>query len=640
MTLFWTAFPAMKIPAEIIRYSGRPRLAVGFLCLVGLLGCLVMATPASAQSFQISAVGALSNDQTSIVMGINNAGTVVGTSYDSNGNGHAFSMLQNQAETALTTLGGTTSEANGISSDGRIVGSAALTSGLTHACAWVSGVPTDADPINIYGYSRGTSINASGIMAGYYLNASNQPQGFIFNGTSLTPVNYPAATQTTVNANNDLGEWVGSFTGTSSVNAFVWNGTAYQSLPNASGGTQGQANAINQAGDVAGWVTTSSGQEQAALWRNGTLILLGDLGGNYGEATAINNFGQVVGASNVAASSYQPVYTPNGQTGSYQSAGTLAPMVDSLSHAFLWQNGTLIDLNTLLPANSGWILQRATGINDAGQIVGYGTLNGLLTGFLLTPTPPTPTTGAGTLSLSQSTYSINKNDGTVTITVTRTGGTTGAVSAQFATAPGTAEAGSDFTPVYTTVNFANGQGGAQTITIAIVNDPSVVTNQSLNVRIFSITGGAAQGTTTVATVTVVAPPFDVWRGQNFTTQELADTTISGPLANPAKDGISNLLKYALGLNPKTPSSGSVVNVGVDPTLNALKLTYTAVKSATDVNFIVEVSSDLVHWTSGSTATTLVGTVDNGTTQTVTVMDNTKASTAQSQFMRLRVTQLP
>ena len=631
--------PDVKTMPEILPRIWRSRLSARFLCLVGLIGSLVAMPQASAQNFQISPIGVLPNDQTSVAMAINNAGAVVGSSFDVNGNSHAF-ILQNQTLAALPSLGGSTSEANGISSDGRVAGSSALSTGLTHACFWMSGQPTDVDLSNPTRVSQGSSINASGITTGYYLNAASQPQGFTFSGSSLVPINYPAATQTSVNAINNEGLVAGSFTGTNSVNAFVFNGLTYQVLPNASGGAEGQANAINEAGDVAGWVTNGSDQEQAALWRNGALILLGDFGGNYGEATALNNYGQVVGASNIPASSYVPGYTPNGQTGGYTSAGTLAPIVTELSHAFLWQNGTLIDLNTLLPANSGWILQRATGINDSGQIVGYGTHNGVLSGFLMTPTGSTVIPGAGTLSLAQSTYSINKNDGTVTITVTRTGGTTGAVSMQFATAPGTAEAGADFSPTYQTVSFANGQGGSQTITIPIVDDPSVVTNQSFNVRIFWIAGGAAQGTTTVAAVNVVAPPFDVWRGQNFTTQELSEPTVSGVSAAPAGDGLGNLLKYALGLNPRTPSSESVVSVGVNSNLNALELTYTAIKSATDVSFTVEVSPDMVNWSLGVAATTLVGTTDHGTTRTITVKSNTSASTASRQFMRLRVTRLP
>jgi probable HAF family extracellular repeat protein len=48
-------------------------------------------------------------------------------------------------------------------------------------------------------------------------------------------------------------------------------------------------------------------------------------------------------------------------------------------HAFLWkaQSG-MVDLSTLIPANSGWVLHTATGINDSGQVTGIGDFNGLL----------------------------------------------------------------------------------------------------------------------------------------------------------------------------------------------------------------------------------------------------------------------
>jgi probable HAF family extracellular repeat protein len=45
----------------------------------------------------------------------------------------------------------------------------------------------------------------------------------------------------------------------------------------------------------------------------------------------------------------------------------------------------MLDLNNLIPANSGWLLQIANAINDQGQIVGQGTLNGQTEAFLLTP---------------------------------------------------------------------------------------------------------------------------------------------------------------------------------------------------------------------------------------------------------------
>jgi hypothetical protein len=44
-----------------------------------------------------------------------------------------------------------------------------------------------------------------------------------------------------------------------------------------------------------------------------------------------------------------------------------------------------VDLNSLIPPNSGWKLRMANAINDRGQIVGRGLLNGQKRGFLLEP---------------------------------------------------------------------------------------------------------------------------------------------------------------------------------------------------------------------------------------------------------------
>ncbi len=55
----------------------------------------------------------------------------------------------------------------------------------------------------------------------------------------------------------------------------------------------------------------------------------------------------------------------------------------------------MLNLNNLLdPASgNGWTLQHAVGINNLGQIVGTGLLNGVSESFLLTPMAvPEPTT--------------------------------------------------------------------------------------------------------------------------------------------------------------------------------------------------------------------------------------------------------
>src|SRR5207302_8546748 len=86
---------------------------------------------------------------------------------------------------------------------------------------------------------------------------------------------------------------------------------------------------------------------------------LGTLGGTQSVGYGINDSGQVVGYANTTG--------------------------NAVAHAFLYSGGAMHDLNSLIPADSGWELQQASGINDAGQIAGSGYLNGRYHAFLLTP---------------------------------------------------------------------------------------------------------------------------------------------------------------------------------------------------------------------------------------------------------------
>jgi hypothetical protein len=56
------------------------------------------------------------------------------------------------------------------------------------------------------------------------------------------------------------------------------------------------------------------------------------------------------------------------------------------SQPFIWVNGRMRDLNSLIPTNSGWKLIYANAIDKKGQIVGLGSFNGQNRAFLLTPT--------------------------------------------------------------------------------------------------------------------------------------------------------------------------------------------------------------------------------------------------------------
>jgi len=114
-----------------------------------------------------------------------------------------------------------------------------------------------------------------------------------------------------------------------------------------------------------------AGSAQAAppLYR---ITDLGDLPGgtDSSEAHAINDAGTIVGESS-------------------STQGT---------HAFLWQDGVLYDLNDLIdpsdPLAATTELAQAFDINASGQIVGRATIGGFSHAFLLTPVAIVPTSDA------------------------------------------------------------------------------------------------------------------------------------------------------------------------------------------------------------------------------------------------------
>jgi probable HAF family extracellular repeat protein len=149
--------------------------------------------------------------------------------------------------------------------------------------------------------------------------------------------------------------------------AFIWSKTTgITNLGNLPGYDDSSAYAINDLGQVAGFSDCLHCElrAHATLWSNtkGSMLDLGLLpGASDSFAYGLNNVGQAVGGS------------------AYSGTNGI--------HAFVWSPSTgMLDLNNLIPANSGWVLEVGFAINDKGQIVGQGTFNGSTTeAFLLTP---------------------------------------------------------------------------------------------------------------------------------------------------------------------------------------------------------------------------------------------------------------
>jgi PKD repeat protein len=131
---------------------------------------------------------------------------------------------------------------------------------------------------------------------------------------------------------------------------------------------------------------------------------------------------------------------------------------------------------------------------------------------------------------------------------------------------------------------------------------------------------------------------DLWKRNYFTAAELVDPKISGALADPDADGLSNLLEFALNGNPRSWDIGVAPSVQMTAVAGKkyLTLSYTRPKNAADVTYRPEVSGDLSIWYAGPTATAEIGSIDNGTTQTVSVRDLTDTEAASRRFIRLAV----
>jgi probable HAF family extracellular repeat protein len=186
--------------------------------------------------------------------------------------------------------------------------------------------------------------------------------------------------------------------------AFLYSGAVMQDLGTFPGGSQSEATGINDSGQVVGYADNSSGSEHAFLVSGGTMRDLGTLpGGSNSYATAINNSGQVVGYGDGSDGNQHAFLYSGGAMQELTFPGaweTLALGINNRGQvvgeahiaganmgAFLYSNGAMVDLNSVTAAR-GWILEQATGINDSGEIVGYGVNpSGQTDAFLLTPTP-------------------------------------------------------------------------------------------------------------------------------------------------------------------------------------------------------------------------------------------------------------
>lgn len=172
-----------------------------------------------------------------------------------------------------------------------------------------------------------------------------------------------------------------------------------QALPLLPGDSDGAATAINDHGDVvgiSGICDQAVGRDTArhmVLWKDGRAIDLGNIGGDiWNTPMAINELGDVVGFANTLPGEGFNVHAfyrdhrggppidlgvlPGDSTSQGlginnhgQVVGLSCGAGSGGCHAFLWQDGVMLDLEKIAPGHAS-VITDAQDINDLGQITG------------------------------------------------------------------------------------------------------------------------------------------------------------------------------------------------------------------------------------------------------------------------------
>jgi probable HAF family extracellular repeat protein len=312
---------------------------------------------------------------------INNVGQVVGYSSATAGD-RAFIWNSLTQMRFMSELTNTDSRAYSINDAGQVTGEYGP-QGDMRAFLWGpvpqpdmvgrNGRVTNLGNLNGIGPSMGQGINASGAVAGTAGsddNARAAVWGEVWGQSNVT-----AHGLATLRNQSEAQGWDindnGLVVGTSGNKAFTYDGSTMRDIGALrSGGGFSAAYAVNNSGQVVGQSAGTDGRS-AFIWKDGSMLGLGDLvgGGFVSAAYDINAQGQVVG--------FGTAENPNVVGGSTR-------------RAFVWDaTSGMLDLNALIdptdPLSGRFILTDAQGINDLGQIVGFGRFGGAERAFLLTP---------------------------------------------------------------------------------------------------------------------------------------------------------------------------------------------------------------------------------------------------------------
>lgn len=322
-----------------------------------------------------------------------------------------------------------------------------------------------------------------------------------------------------------------------------------------------------------------------------------------------------------------------------RSTNTPVDIVNATNTARVYLNQQLNGSTWVKVASSNYFNAGSTGtvtIRNDGTAPGTYAIANAVRWMPLSFTLPTPSNAppivdvvasdasAGEFGSNAGRFSLVRVSGTNTtpLTVNYTVSGTAVPGMDYAALPGSAviPAGAvAVTNILVTPLGDNLSANTETVTITLT--------ASTNYMLTNLSG---------ATVTIQDRPLGIWRRANFTTTELANPQISGDNADPENDGLPNLIKYALGLSPKTAYT-NVFNPSVQN--GYFTLTYPEATAAVDVSIALEYSTDLKTWQSGPAYFEQAGSVSLGGTNLVTVQAIAPVHAASRAYVRMQAVRL-
>ncbi|HEX5757929.1 MAG TPA: Calx-beta domain-containing protein [Thermoanaerobaculia bacterium] len=220
----------------------------------------------------------------------------------------------------------------------------------------------------------------------------------------------------------------------------------------------------------------------------------------------------------------------------------------------------------------------------------------------------------GALSFTASNYSVSEAGGNATITVRRTGGDDGAVSVQYATANGTATAGSDYTAKTGTLSWPDNDDNNKSFTVAIANDTADESNETVQLSLSNPTGGATLGSPASATLTITDNDGGGGGGGGGGTAPAAPSNLRATALSTTEirlawnDNSNNETQFLIERRPI--EGGAFVQVGTAP-VNATELTAGGLAPATGYVFRVRAANATGNSAYSNTATAATNSASTG-----------------------------